>query len=75
MFVCKTDKDMGVRFHVLMAANMKIIAFWDIAPRSLVKTGRHFGDAYCLHHQGDRGATSQKAKTGRIKLSWILGDW
>jgi hypothetical protein len=26
-----------VRFQVLTAASMKIMAFWDIAPRSLVK--------------------------------------
>jgi hypothetical protein len=30
---------------------MKI--FWDVAPCSLVETGRRFGGAYCLHHRGD----------------------
>jgi hypothetical protein len=32
---------------------MKIRAFWDIAPCSIVKVDQRFGDAYCLHHQGD----------------------
>jgi hypothetical protein len=32
---------------------MKMTVFWDIAPCSLVETGRHFRDVYCLHHQGD----------------------
>jgi hypothetical protein len=33
--------------------NIKMIAFWDIAPCSLVGVDRCFGGAYCLHHQGD----------------------
>jgi hypothetical protein len=32
---------------------MKMTAFWDIAPCSLVEVDRHFRGAYCLHHQGD----------------------
>jgi hypothetical protein len=43
-----------VRFQVLMAASMKIRAFWDIAPCSL-GVDRHFRGAYCLHHQGEGG--------------------
>jgi hypothetical protein len=36
-----------------MAASMKIAAFWDMAPCSLVEAGRRFGGAYVLHHKGD----------------------
>jgi hypothetical protein len=32
---------------------MKIRAFWEVAPRSLVGVDRRFRDAYYLHHQGD----------------------
>jgi hypothetical protein len=32
---------------------MKMMAYWDIAPRSLVEADRRFRVAYCLHHQGD----------------------
>jgi hypothetical protein len=39
----------NVRFQVLTAVNMKIRAFWDIAPCRLVVDGR-FRGAYCLHH-------------------------
>jgi hypothetical protein len=40
-----------VRFQVLRAGSMKMIAFWDIAPYSLVEVGRRFRGAFCLHHQ------------------------
>jgi hypothetical protein len=42
-----------VRFRVLTALSMKVIAFWDIAPRSLVEVDQHLRGAYCLYHQGD----------------------
>jgi hypothetical protein len=42
-----------VRFQVLTAASMKIRAFWDVAPCSLVGVDRRFRGAYCLHHQGE----------------------
>jgi len=38
--------------------SMKMTAFWDIAPRSLVEVDRRFRDAQCLHHQGDGGRFS-----------------
>jgi hypothetical protein len=41
------------RLQVLTAAIMKIRAFWDVAPCSLVGVERRFRGAYCLHHQGD----------------------
>jgi hypothetical protein len=31
---------------------LKITAFWDIAPCSLIEVYQHFRGAYCLHHQG-----------------------
>jgi hypothetical protein len=42
-----------VRFKVLTATSMKMTAFWDVAPLSLVEVDQCFRDAYCLHHQGD----------------------
>jgi hypothetical protein len=42
-----------VRFQVITAVSVKMTAFWDIAPRSLVEVNRRFRGAYCLHHQGD----------------------
>jgi hypothetical protein len=44
---------MLMKFQVLTAANLKVAAFWDVAPSSLVEVDRRFVDAYCLHHQGD----------------------
>jgi hypothetical protein len=36
------------------SSNKKMMtAFWDIASCSLVKVGRRFTGAYCLHHQGN----------------------
>jgi hypothetical protein len=32
---------------------IKITAFSDVAPRSLIRVDRQFRDAYCLHRQGD----------------------
>jgi hypothetical protein len=37
-------------------SGLKMTAFWDIAPRSLVKVDRFFRSAYCFHHQGDGGS-------------------
>jgi hypothetical protein len=31
---------------------MKMTAFWDIAPCSLVDADRHFTGEYCLHYKG-----------------------
>jgi hypothetical protein len=38
------NKYLVVRFQILMAANMKMTAFWDTVDR-------RFRGAYCLHHQ------------------------
>jgi hypothetical protein len=43
-----------VRFQVITAASMKMTAFWDIVPCSVVGVDRHFRGAYFLHHQGDK---------------------
>jgi hypothetical protein len=45
-----------VRFHVFMAACMKMTAFWDIAQCSL-EVDRSFSGVYCFCHQGDGGST------------------
>jgi hypothetical protein len=42
----------AVRVNVLMAASMKITAFWNVTPCSLVEVGRRFRRTYCLYHQG-----------------------
>jgi hypothetical protein len=40
------------RFQVLRAVNMKITAFWDVTPCSLVEMYCHFGGTSCLHLWG-----------------------
>jgi hypothetical protein len=42
-----------VLFHVLTVENIKMRAFWDIAPCGLEESHRRFRCAYCLHHQAD----------------------
>jgi hypothetical protein len=42
----------SVRLQVLTATGMKITAFWDITPCSLVEVDRRFRGVYC-HHQPD----------------------
>jgi hypothetical protein len=44
-----------VRFQALTAPSMKIRAFWDVAPCSLIRVDRRFRDVYCLYHQGGDG--------------------
>jgi len=38
-----------------MATSMKMTAFWDIAPCSLVEVDRRLKGAYYLNHQGGDG--------------------
>jgi hypothetical protein len=47
-----------VRFRALVATNMKMTAFWDVALCSFVDVDRRFRGAYCLHHQGDDGGST-----------------
>jgi hypothetical protein len=47
-----TEQSNYVKFHVLVAAGMKMIALWDIVLCSLVEVDQCFRGAYCLHHQG-----------------------
>jgi hypothetical protein len=42
------------RFHAFTAANMKMTAFWNIAPCNLVEVDPLSRDAYCLHHQDNK---------------------
>jgi hypothetical protein len=41
-----------MRFWVLMAASMKMAAFWDIALCSPIKVDTHFSGEQCLHYGG-----------------------
>jgi hypothetical protein len=45
-----------VRFQVLIAASIKMRAFWDIVVCSLVGIDRRFRGAYCLHHHPNEPA-------------------
>jgi hypothetical protein len=50
-----------VSFIVILksvACIWKMMAFWDIAPCSLVEVDQHFRGVYCLHHQGDNDGGS-----------------
>jgi hypothetical protein len=38
----------------------KMAVFWVVAPCSLVEVYHRFRGPCCLHHQDDRGATTQK---------------
>jgi hypothetical protein len=51
-----------------LITTIKITAFWDSAPRSLVKTDRRFGGTYCLHHKGV-GERDNKTQYGRRQSS------
>jgi hypothetical protein len=44
-----------MRLQILQTARMKMTAFWNGAPCSLVEIDRSFKDAYCSHSQGDDG--------------------
>jgi hypothetical protein len=46
-----------VRFQFLTAVNVKMAAFWVIAPYSLVETDRRFRGVYCLYRSDDAGST------------------
>jgi hypothetical protein len=46
--VLTTDFNSLVRFQVLMAASMKMAAFWDIASCCLVKVDRRFRGTYFI---------------------------
>jgi hypothetical protein len=39
---------------------MKMTAFWDVAPCSVVEVYQYFTGAYCHHHQGDEQAAREK---------------
>jgi hypothetical protein len=72
-----------LRYEVLRAITVKIIAFWDVMPCSLADVYRSFGRAHCLHllgkwsqhvpskHQGAsvslHGVISQKIVSSKIK--------
>jgi hypothetical protein len=42
----------AVRLQLFMTAIVKVTAYWDMAPCSLVEVDRRFRGVYCLHYQG-----------------------
>jgi hypothetical protein len=52
-----------VRFQVLIAANVKIAAVWDIVLCSLAEEEQSSIGAYCLHNQGDKSPTALMMET------------
>jgi hypothetical protein len=48
-----------------MEAIKKLIAFYDIAPCSVVEVDRRFSGAYC--HQGDDGGGTHRPEDGGSK--------
>jgi hypothetical protein len=55
-----------VRFQVLTAANMKMRAFWGIAPCSLVVVDRCIRGAYCLHQHRQFAHSKRRSTTTRL---------
>jgi hypothetical protein len=49
-----------IRSTVQITADLKMAAFWDVAPCNLVDTNRRFRGAYCLHHHGRQGDGGSK---------------
>jgi hypothetical protein len=64
-----------VRFKVLTEANMKMAAFWDVAPCSLVEVDRRFRDAHCLHHQMSDSSPWWWRQYAPLKRRAILRDY
>jgi hypothetical protein len=56
---------------------MKMTAYWDIAPCSLVEVDRRFRGAYSLYHQDDRAPPhdSNVYIIGGIKLQIPKVEW
>jgi hypothetical protein len=52
----QAKKKYHMRFQVLMATSIKIVAFWDVVLCSLMEVDWHFRGAHCLHHQGNMKA-------------------
>jgi hypothetical protein len=48
-------------FQVLMAASIKMTAFWNIAPCSLIEVNRCFRGLYRFHYLGDEYALMMEA--------------
>jgi hypothetical protein len=64
-----------VRFQVLMVADTKMTAFWDIALCSLMKVYRHFRGAYFLHHQGNETLMMTAVCTSEISVYFHKTTW
>jgi hypothetical protein len=63
-----------VRFQNPTAASMKMTAFWNTAPFSLVGVDQHFRGVQCLHHLRLHSAISQKALIFRFTHYSIISS-
>jgi hypothetical protein len=50
--------------------NIKITAFWDIAPY-ILEVDQRFRGAYCLHHQGDDAPLKNWSTSMRLHIAYI----
>jgi hypothetical protein len=64
------------RFQVLMAASMKLRAFYNVVPCSFVGVDRHFRIANCLHHHPDDGGSTSVWNVGLLQREYTaLYPW
>jgi hypothetical protein len=66
------------RHFLNLATTMKMAVFRDVAQYSLADIDRRFGEAYCLHHQGDESSHSVTISLSRRTVLWIVTqtyDW
>jgi hypothetical protein len=63
-----------MRFQFLIAGSIKMTAFWDMSPCSLVEVGlyRRFKGAYCLHHQVHDGSSTHLFNVEGCQLAVIM---
>lgn len=62
---------------VLKATCVKMAAFWDVPPRSLLDTDRRFRECYFPHHQfddiPDNGGSKILRKASQCLLDYSIG--
>jgi hypothetical protein len=54
-----------------LLSSLKMTAFWDTVPCSLIWVERRFGSAYCLHHQGNRPDDGNAEQRGRVVKMYV----
>jgi hypothetical protein len=69
---------LGVTTYVILLQrtifDLKMTAFWDRGPCSVVEVDRRFRDAYCLYHQGDEGDNMNKRRPTSTKLHGAIAQ-